>query len=191
MIRHVLLICLVMGLAGCASKAVDIQRYQLPSTSLATLPDVSAPLMILETVELGELLHQHGIVMQTDDITLHAARRHVWASDLDQQLTLGLQRRLQQHLPSHLILLNSQSTQTGKAPKIRLKLDTFQGHYEGYALTEGQWQLVTAEGELQANSTLEFRTELSEDGYGALVRALGKNLDQMAEQIAGQVQKNL
>lgn len=187
MIRRLLIISMFMTLAACASTSPEVQRYQLPSYPLSDgAEQVKRPIIVLAPVELSELLYQPGIVMQLDDITLHPAQQHVWANDLQQQLTLGLQRRLQQRAETHLILVNNVSGQKGDK-QLNIRLDAFQGHYEGYALTEGQWQLRDKDGNLAVNASIALQTVLNADGYAALVRALGNNLDQLADQIARQL----
>jgi len=190
MIRRLFISSLFICLAACAGTAPEVQRYQLPSTALTDRSErVQQPVILLAPVVLSELLYQPGIVMQLDDITLHPARQHVWANDLQQQLTLGLQRRLQQRLDNHLVLVDRLSGQNTADKQLRIRLDAFQGHYEGFALTEGQWQLLDRDGALEKNASIQLQTVLNEDGYAALVRALGNNLDQLADQIAQQLNR--
>lgn len=188
MIRRLLISSVFISLAACAGTSPDVQRYQLPTAALSDRSEqVQRPVILLAPVALSELLYQPGIVMQIDDITLHPARHHVWANDLQQQLTLGLQRRLQHRLDNHLVLVNRLSGQHTADKHLSIRLDAFQGHYEGFALTEGQWQLLSRDGALERNATIQLQTELNSDGYAALVRALGNNLDQLADQIAQQL----
>lgn len=187
LIRGLFFIGLLTGLTACATQATETQRYQLPTTSLNTATEIKdRSVLLLAPVALSELLYQPGIVMQTDDIILYPAQQHIWASDLQQQITLGLQRRLQQRLVDHLVVLSNKTYDK----QIQIRLEAFQGHYDGVALMEGQWQLLSSEGQLEINSGIELTTTLSQDGYAALVRALGVNLDKLADQIAQRMNAN-
>lgn len=188
MIRRFMISSLFICLAACAGNTAEVQRYQLPSAALSDRSEnLESTVILLAPVALSELLYQPGIVMQLDDITLHAARQHVWANDLQQQLTLGLQRRLQKRLEQHLVLVNRLSGQQSAEKQLNIRLDAFQGHYEGFALTEGQWQLLDQQGGLEKHANIQLQTTLNADGYAALVRALGDNLDRLADQIAVQL----
>jgi uncharacterized lipoprotein YmbA len=76
-----------------------------------------------------------------------------------------------------------------KALGLRFEVDRFQGRHDGLAIAGGQWQLHHGDGRLLAMDGFLAETELDADGYPALVRALGRSWDEVADAIAQAVQR--
>ena len=72
---------------------------------------------------------------------------------------------------------------------LQLDIEQFHGHFTGKAVTSGQWRLRDHTGELIVISPFHIETTLAADGYPALVRALGSNLDKLAEKLATEITK--
>lgn len=179
---------LLLMLTACATQSVKTERYSLPES---TIPVSQATLnaeqvLIIGSIRLAEFLDSDRIVLQLDDITLHQARENLWAENLAQQIRRGLRNRLSSHLPETLVLSDSRGVKQ-QTWQLQLEIEQFQGHYQGMALTSGQWQLLDSQGNLLAMAPFSIETTLASDGYPALVRALGSNLDKLAEQLASQI----
>lgn len=177
------LVVLVIGLiAGCASQPVENHRYFLPAANLTEQPkaDDSARFLQIGEIQLADFLNDGGLVLQLDDITLNQAKNHEWAEDLRQQINRGLRDRLNQRQQPFVIV----GPQTTAELRLSLTIDAFHGRHDGLALTSGQWQLINAQGDMIDLQNFELQTELSRSGYPALVRALGKNLDDLASLLA-------
>ncbi|WNL37512.1 ABC-type transport auxiliary lipoprotein family protein [Halomonas sp. PAMB 3232] len=179
----------IMGLGlflgGCASSVTPPARYMLPATPIATPATPTERTLQVRAPKLSHYLDVDGIVMQLDDITLNAAREHQWAEELGRQLERGLRARLSQELP--LVQVVGAQGRQNDALTLSLEVDQFQGRYDGNAVASGQWQLRGAGNELLALESFNAETELREDGYPALVRALGQSLDQVARDIAREI----
>jgi uncharacterized protein len=179
---------LVFSLVACATKPVNTQRYTLPDNTQTT-SQVSADaeqVLVIGSIGLTEFLDSDRIVQQLDDITLHQARDNLWAENLAQQIRRGLRSRLSSKLPNILVVSDSRGLKQD-AWNLQLDIEQFQGHFNGNALTSGQWQLQDSQGNLIAIKSFNIETTLTTDGYPALVRALGNNLDKLAEQLASQI----
>jgi uncharacterized lipoprotein YmbA len=179
---------LVFSLVACATKPVNTQRYTLPDNTQTT-SEVSADaeqVLVIGSIGLTEFLDSDRIVQQLDDITLHQARDNLWAENLAQQIRRGLRSRLSSKLPNILVVSDSRGLKQD-AWNLQLDIEQFQGHFNGNALTSGQWQLQDSQGNLIAIKSFNIETTLTTDGYPALVRALGNNLDKLAEQLASQI----
>lgn len=178
----------MLSLVACASKPVNTQKFTLPDNSQATT-QVSAntdKVLVIGSIKLAEFLDSERIVLQLDDITLHQAKENLWAENLEQQIRRGLRSRLSSQLPETLVVSDNRGL---KQPSWTLQLDIeqFQGHFAGMSITSGQWQLLDAHGNLITMSPFTIETTLTADGYPALVRALGNNLDKLAEKIANEI----
>ncbi|MCC5883640.1 MAG: membrane integrity-associated transporter subunit PqiC [Halomonas sp.] len=176
----------MLMLVGCASPSAPANRYMLPESATAPAGGSAGAghLLIVQSPRLAHYLDVDGIVLQLDDISLNAARQHLWAEPLGRQLERGLRARLAEHLPDTRVMREEASLGRSEALRLRLEVERFQGRYDGLAITSGQWQLLAADGRLLAMERFHVEAELADDGYPALVRALGNSWDQVASEIA-------
>lgn len=188
--KALLSLLLVVSLVACATKPINSQRYSLPDAP-QVLTQVSADteqVLVIGSIRLAEFLDSDRIVLQLDDITLHQARENLWAENLAQQIRRGLRSRLSAQLPDMLVIAEGRGLKQD-AWNLQLDIEQFQGHFSGKALTSGQWQLKDSQGNLLVIAPFNIETTLAADGYHALVRALGSNLDKLAKQFAKQIQQ--
>ncbi|SDJ83961.1 PqiC family protein [Billgrantia gudaonensis] len=183
---------LLVWLSGCASSAPPAQRYALPTSPAAATPPPDSPTHVIQVTlpRVADYLDVEGIVLQLDDITLNEARQHVWAEPLPQQLRRTLHARLATNLPDTR-LLRSDDAPSADALTLHLDVDRFQGFHDGTARAEGQWQLRDPSGQALIVEDFSASTELADDGYPALVRALGKSWSQVADRIGRTIRDRL
>lgn len=192
-LRHGVALLLLGGLlSGCASTVTPPARYMLPDSQLADNPLTPSAASTRTTLgvrapRLANYLDVDGIVMQLDDIALFEAREHQWAESLGRQLERGLRARLSRALPDYRVVRDEGNT--SEAQVLRVEIDQFQGRYDGRAVASGQWQLLDAQGRLLDMQGFHAETELEDDGYPALVRALGKSVDSVADEIAARLRR--
>lgn len=180
------LMLLGLGLSGCASTVTPSSRYLLPSTAPAT-PETPDTTLEISRLRLAHYLDVDGIVMQLDDIELHEAHEHQWAEGLDQQLARHLQANLSRALPNWRVIQGQSGNDN--ALSLHISIDQFQGRYDGYALASGQWQLRDAQNRLIHMASFNTQTALENDGYPALVRALGQSFEKANKDIAAEIQR--
>lgn len=187
-------------LAGCASSAAPPSIYMLPaenssetstqrSATLAGISDEDGPLLAIRALRLAPFLDVQGIAFQLDDVRLQEAGNHQWAEPLASQLERGLRDRLATRLPQDRVMLDRAVDGETPALILRVEIDRFQGHHSGHAAVGGRWQLRDAQGEPLAHRSFDINTPLEADGYPALVRALAKGLDQLADEISEQANR--
>lgn len=181
------LVSLSLVLTACASSVTPPARYMLPTTPMASAPAQPQGTLQLRAPRLAHYLDVDGIVMQLDDITLNEAREHQWAESIGRQLERSLRSRLAQQLPHIQVVRDDGSA--ANALTLAIEIDQFQGRHDGLAVTSGQWQLRDANNQLLALKSFTAETELNEDGYPALVRALGSSWESVALQIANQIRQ--
>lgn len=181
------LLSLSLLLSACASSVTPPARYMLPSSPAVDAPAQPQGTLHVRSLRLAHYLDVDGIVMQLDDITLNEAREHQWAESLVRQLERSLRAHLAHELPT--IQVVREESNASNALTLQLEIDQFQGRYDGVAVASGQWQLRSASNELLALKSFNVKTELNEDGYPALVRALSSSWANSAAQIANQLQQ--
>lgn len=187
LILSLLLGPLLLGLSGCAGSNAAPASYLLPSTA-PTQQYPHALAITVAPVGIAGHLDSDGIVMQLNDIEVYQARQHLWAEDLGKQLQQQLQQRLTLSLPQAQVVNKGQPILDGVPVKdIRIQVSRFQGHHDGMALAEGQWQLLDGSGRLLKQAGFRVEQPLTDDGYPALVRALATAWDRVADQLAAEI----
>ena len=186
-----LTLTLLLGLSGCATSTTPANRFMLPDSQAAPAGGPGAEhVLLVRPPRLAHYLDVDGIVLQLDDISLNAARQHLWAEPLGRQLERGMRARLGERLGDTRVLRDEGGHQSPDALSLRLEVDRFQGRHDGLAVASGQWQLLAADGALVAMENFRAETELDDDGYPALVRALGRSWDQVADEIAETIRRH-
>jgi len=183
----VTLMAVLLGgaLGGCASSTPAPERYTLPAAPVQDAAGAEARhQLLLASPRLAHYLDVDGIVMQVDDITLVEARGHQWAEALGRQLQRALRDRLANRLPDTRVMLEEPGSREAQALRLALEIDRFQGRHDGLAVIGGRFRLYAPDGSLLAMHSLDVESVLAADGYPALVRALGRGWDEVAERLA-------
>ncbi len=184
---------LALWLAGCAASGPAPSQYTLPGDGGGDPPRIAgaeaAHRLVVGQPRLARFLDVDGLVLQLDDITLNEANHHQWAEPLGLQLERGLRTRLAARLPDTRIMRDDADSRRSAALTLRLEVDRFHGRFDGRAVAGGQWQLRDDAGELLGMAPFAVEVELAQDGYPALVRALGHGWDRVADEIAAEIKR--
>jgi len=178
----------LLTIAGCsATPATQATYYRLanhaPSGRIAV--DSSAPVLVIERLELAEFLLQSGLVLQQGDNLLQVSRQHLWAESLDVALPKVLQSDLQSAATAFHIYIQGKDFIASTTYNLRLQIDNFQFTDTGLALLTGQYQLVNAmAGTERLRRNFSFTRDLEQDGYPHAVAQLQTLLEMLARQIA-------
>lgn len=172
-------------LVGCAGQGIEESRYTLPSETQDI--DVAGDFqgsVSLAPPRMASYLKDDGIVMQLDDIRIHQARHHLWAEPLDRQLQERMRQHLSQALPNADVLRSGQSSEASTpALHVQLDVDRFQGRDDGMAVVDGQWRIRDDNDRTLSRESFEIERPLEDDGYPALVRALGSAWDTLGDRL--------
>ncbi|MDX5407637.1 MAG: ABC-type transport auxiliary lipoprotein family protein [Chromatiaceae bacterium] len=180
----------LLVLTACSSPSSSY-FYQLPAPSQNQLaPGVTMDKqaadnshadksLFIEPVKVASYLSGRGLVLQTSAVELVMARQHLWAEALDQQLQRQLRQHLSQLAPAYAVQLQPGAHST----RLWLQLDSFHGSADGYALLSGHFLLSGQ----PLSQPFSYRVPLTDDGYPALVAALGQGVQQLSQQIAAQL----
>jgi len=149
-------------------------HYLLADKTTASEPAGGERLLRVKRIELARYLDVDGIVMQTSDVAVRAARNHLWAEDLAAQLHRDLRQRLAEQLDGVRVLGPDQQL---RAPgreimELTVTIDRFQGRFDGYAVVGGKWELLDSGGGIQGGKRFQRQQALAQDGYPALVETL-------------------
>lgn len=163
-------------ITGCSTRPPgdETTHYLLADKTTASEPTGGQRLLRVKRIDLARYLDVQGIVMQTSDIAIRAARNHLWAEDLAAQLHRDLRRQLAEQLDGVRVLGPDQRLRAPEREVMELTvtIDRFQGRFDGYAVVGGQWQLLDSRGEVRAGKRFQREQALARDGYPALVERL-------------------
>lgn len=184
---------LALWLAGCAASGQAPSQYTLPGDAGGAPARIAgaeaAHRLVVGQPRLARFLDVDGLVLQLDDITLHEANHHQWAEPLGLQLERGLRARLAARLPDTRVMQDAADSRQTAPTTLRLEVDRFHGRFDGRAVAGGQWQLHDGKGELLAMAPFAVEVALAQDGYPALVRALGRSWDRVTDEIAAEIKR--
>lgn len=174
-------------LVSCGSTPTTHQ-YMLPQHMLTVPQAVSAAPqlgVLIMPVQLAGQLQVNGIIFQTSPIEVSEARNNLWADTLANQLD----RSLYQALSSRARTVNLVSGGSADVPSyyVALQLNQFQGRYDGKAVVSGLYRIMDGERRIIRQQAFSYEEPLAQDGYPALVDALDKGVQQLADSIAQQL----
>jgi uncharacterized protein len=171
---------LVVLLAGCASQAIEPSYYLIrskhdqESRQLNPSPDFS-----MGSVVIAPYIDQPGLLMETADGEIRAARHHKWAEPVYEGVRNQLIVEIGQAKGEDILPANLGNT----ALTLDVRLDQLHGTNKGTAKLVAYWWLRRGKEVLAAYQFAEEQP-LVEDGYSALVAAEQALLAKLAVKIA-------
>lgn len=167
---------LFLLLAGCSSQTAS-SYYQLPAPEVtAGSAEAGAKYLYIEPVQVASYLNGRGLVLQLSEVEMVTARQHLWAEALDQQLQRQLRDRIVAQAQGYIAVLQAQPNTL----RVSVQLDQFHGQVDGHAIVSGRFAVSTLPG----SESFNIRVALTDDGYSALVQALGQAVQQLSQQIS-------
>jgi len=177
-----------------ASSSEETHYYQLPNTpvpAVATSPSMTAAnpgqgqrQLWIEQVSVPDYLAGNGVVYQTSDVQYVIASNNLWASPLDQQLRTSLVANLSRDLPGWVVASQPMGSEQDT---LNVTVTGFHGRYDGHVIVSGEW-LLNHQGTLIKRPFYVEMTQ-SQDGYDAMVKALGVAWAQQASNIAREINR--
>ena len=170
---------LFLLLTGCSSQPAS-SYYQLPAAPvMAGSAEAEAKSLYIEPVQVASYLNGRGLVLQLSDVEMITARQHLWAEALDQQLQRQLRDRIVAQASGYTAALQARPDTV----RVSVQLDQFHGLADGHAIVSGRFAVSAQPGSQPFN----IRIALADDGYPALVQALGQAVQQLSQQISRQL----
>ncbi len=178
---------LVLLLLGCSS-AVSINYFQLPQPAISTaVPAANASVLVVEPVMVASYLNSNALILQTSEVQLVKTQQQQWAEALDQQLSRILLRTLAAELPGYRV---TERVVPG-AQRLLVQVEQFHGTEQGTVLLSGRFSLMPAQGTTLVGGQSgimqqQFQLQMpqADDGYPALVAALGELWQRQGKDIA-------
>ena len=161
------LLPLLLLLAACSSQPTQTSTYLLRADSEPQSGHrVPATDVAFGRLEIAGYIDQPGLVLQTGEGEVHAARYHQWAEPLRGTLEGLLQTEISRHLGRDIRFQPDGPVAT----RIDVIIDQLHGNAEGEAELVASWRLRRAQGEDQVYHFVGSQP-LERDGYAALVEA--------------------
>ena len=183
--RFSLFLCAVL-LLSCASTATIPTRYLLPAEVPAGTAMLDPPVWIgLGRIDIPPYLGERGIVVETGDGQVRAARQHLWAEPLDE----GLRRFLRIEIANAIghDVSSDATERAGWDITVDIRIDRFHGNLSGEALLMARWRVTRKAGEDPARYRFSAIEPLARPGYPGLVDSEVLLARQLARAIAESV----
>jgi len=184
--RHRRLIALaILAVPGCASSPPPTTEYLLsarpaPATGLRSYESVD---VALGQLGVAAYLDRDGIVVETADGRLRAARGHLWAEPLAQSLRRVLQSGIERAGGTAVVAQPLPGAQT----VIDVDLERLHGTAAGRVMLAASWSVRNAAGEVLGHHRLVATRLTPADGYAALVRTHETLIGELAAAIADSI----
>lgn len=183
--RQATVVALLGMLVGCSS-AVTINYFQLPQPAIsASSPAPDAAVLVVEPVMVANYLNSNSLIVQSSEVQLVKTSQQQWAEALDQQLNRMLIRTLAAELPGYRV---TEQPLPG-AQRLLVQVEQFHGTLAGTVMLSGRFSLLPAQGAAGLQQGIiqqQFQLQMpqAEDGYPALVAALGELWQRQGKDIA-------
>ena len=169
---------------GCSSSAPTLKQYLLrtDTPSQFTLQDSTGAVGI-GTLTVAPYIDGRGLVLETSNGEVRAARDHQWAEPLRESLRSYLSSKISEQ--SGQVIRAYNYAKVDWARRIDIRIDELHGTANGGAKLVAYWNIVDPAERKVLSENGFFETEaLGRDGYDALVQAQKKLLDRLASAIA-------
>ena len=179
------LACMAILLAtACASAVPGLQQYLLrtEASSQFAVKDQSAVVGI-GVVTVASYIDGLGLVLETSNGEVRAARDHQWAEPLRESLRTFLAREISAEAGQ--VIRAQRSGETDWQKRINIRIDELHGTANGEARLVAYWTIFDLEKRtvVAENGIVEIEA-LKNDGYGALVESHKVLLRSLASAIA-------
>ena len=173
--RPFIAVFLAMAVAACSSSA-PIQYYPLPDSAFI-LPAQRTQEAAVQII-LAEPLKTQSLLYQSDAHQLNFAQSHLWADSPENALAANLSTKLNRL--DRNTRYQPVRRSGGRAPVLKIYIETFQGNYQGYTQINGYAQWPDGH-----SRSFAVQTPQQGDGYAAMVDSLNEGLDNAAIEIHG------
>lgn len=177
-------ILLLGALAACASGPPAAVEYLLrPPLEEIGGGDERVPYAALGRIMLAPYLARDGIVVETGDHRIQAARGHLWAEPLSRSLRRMLQVGIGR--ASGRAVADTQAGAADHEVVIDVDIHRLHGSLQGAVAIAAEWRLrETSTNRMLGRHELVHSTLTTEPGYDALVQAHISLLEALSEAIA-------
>lgn len=186
-----ILLTLVIALFGCSSTPEPkVNLYLMPSSSASTplTQPKGLPSLVVEPLQLAAYLDTQAIVYRQSETQVILAKENLWAQRLAPQLTERITKDLRHKQATYWPTAWNATAVQQQHWKLQLRLQRFNGVYNGNAEVAGNWELVNPKGKSVFNQEFYFEIPLQEEGYPALIEALSLGMNELADLISQRLQ---
>tara|TARA_B100000446_G_scaffold180149_1_gene195918 strand:- start:8438 stop:9013 length:576 start_codon:yes stop_codon:yes gene_type:complete len=186
-VRKLFLSLLVVSLVACAgTPAPVVKQYLLRSDSdeTAMYQDKIAD-VTLGKVSVAAYLDHPSLVLQLADGSMSRAHHHLWAEPLRESLRIYMSRELSKRSGRSIRAKSNHQSGRYTTTTINIDIDELHGDYLGNVRLVAGWSLVDSDSQtILKEQYFVSETKLTQDGFGALVAAEERLLQEFSQEIA-------
>ena len=179
MIRFALLLGTLL-LGACASSLPEPNYYLLRSDTDSVSRQLQpAPHFALGRVSIAPYIDQPGLLLETSEGDLRAARYHLWAEPLAQGARSLLVSAISEARGEDILLWEVHN----KATRFDIRIDQLHGTHNGQAKLVAHWWIYDG-NDVERAYQFAKTSDLQQDGYGELAAAEKSLLIALAKKVA-------
>lgn len=182
MTRIVAFVVAFVALSCASSPTAPTLHLLQADTSVPVVAPTQAPARVgLGAIEVAPYLDQAGIVVETEPGQVYVAKQHLWAEPLRSGVRAALRNSLSRAAGTDVPTNPAMAWET----EVQVSVDRLHGTMTGDAILDARYRIIRPAGEPAAAEYRFSRSSaLSAEGYGALVEAEARLLDELARAIA-------
>lgn len=178
-----LLVILAVFVAGCAGKAPELTQYLLRADAPDQIAGQPPASIGIGDLTVASYIDDPGLVLESGNGEVRAARHHQWAEPLRESLRSFLASEIA--AASARAIGRRKHAASRWKRRIDIHIDQLHGNADGDATLVAYWAMVdTSSLTLLSEKGFSDTEPLSGDGYEALVRAEKTLLSRLAVAIA-------
>ncbi len=168
-------------LAGCGSKQ---EFYRLSAEKSAAAHGESSVSLGVGPISLPSYIDRSELVFQSGPNEFQVPPNVSWAGSLQENVSAVLARDLQGILGAREVLSYPWPAGRSPARRVALEVRQFHGISGSDAILDASWRVENQSGLTISRGSGAFRESINGDGYGAVVAAESRLLEQCAASIA-------
>jgi len=178
-----LLVILTVFAVGCASNAPEPTYYLLRTDTPGLIAETTPASTGIGTLTVASYIDAQGLVLESGNGEVRAARNHQWADPLRESLRSFLASEIS--VATGRTIGTDSYRESNWERRLDIHIDQLHGSVDGSARLVANWAVIDATNHtVLAEYSFSETEPLSADGYDALVRAEKKLLSRLADAIA-------
>lgn len=146
------------------------------------------PIVGVYRAELADYLKREAIVTRSTGNEVILADQDVWASELQDNISLVLAENLSNMIPSERVILLPTSRTLPLDYRVEVALSTFERGPDGAVELNAVWQVFKGDASrLLSMRKSSIRQPVSGEGYGAIAAAMSEALAELSRQITAEI----
>lgn len=191
--KVVIAIFLVTWLMACSTKPGSFRYYQFDAETQqfqSSLEDLTQKTAITLSLTVPDYLKQNKMVILIDDNELQFSPLHLWAQLPAKALHSQMRKSINHSASNWHVTSGHHGVRQDSNFRLHINLSHFYPTVSGEVVMAGDW-LFSVDEKPQTKSGFSYRRALDENGYAAALKTKAILIEQLAQEINVQIERNI